>query len=821
MTTRRQAIQSWHKASILPLALAVTTAFAESRVLSATTLEQPTLGASVNSEPSAPNELSSAPVARTEPVPTNSRIIAETVIDPSVTSVSSPVTGPADLGPQNPIASTAIDAPSAAPRVRQAIEVDQQSLGVRAEPTRTERRTLSVTRIESRADPSTSPTEQLSTAPAQTLAESPAPVVEAVEKAVEQKITTPFKSDGVAQRAPEGRDSVTGVGSASKVVSETVIGRVIAADVTIRDLPPTIEFDQSGVTSPIRSPNANAELSQPRPEVVQIRSVQSAPVDSSESDEVKRVTKKLDPVQHAIATESTDPSTDRLASSVETVRVEQPANQPSPTEITLVLPPEPSATVVELPAELAVPEPLSPAKSDQVMAQSRPNTTADDPFMISQMNPNRRLRETDLPLFDETMPVIDDDIARLQLKQWQDLIVSAIDTHPATQVARFGERAAEAGVEERASALFPQVSLGVSGAVERSVRDGERVPSLNGMEADNRLQISPELTLRQLIFDGGATRSRIDAAEGQFTVASKRREATEQNVAVQAANTLITLAKTQEQLQIAEAHLNEVERIRDMIRERVNAGRDAPSEMISINARVFEARNRIRSIQTEQAAATAEFREVFAAPPVILAFPDVFAPIPLNPRTGFDLALALNPEVQASQASVDVALAELEASRGDGMPRIEVEASATGFDTFNRGDDYYDSSIGLRLTTDLFDGGRQEAAVQRALSNLESARFRHDQTVNAVERVINSAYSERVNLIPQFKASQAKRDQEIASREAYVEQWLAGRRPLNDLLAAQDRVFQNSLEAIELKSELHRQHFFILSLIGDLNKPLQ
>lgn len=494
----------------------------------------------------------------------------------------------------------------------------------------------------------------------------------------------------------------------------------------------------------------------------------------------------------------------------------QGARQPTRLDETTPIPVPPEAVATRDPVIRPTPNASTPIERDGADRPRDRNNTADDPFMISQMDPNSRFVETDLPLFDQSMPEIDNAVARLQLDEWISLIQTAVNNNPAVRVAEFGERVAEATVSERSASLYPQVSLGVSGAVERSVRDGERTPSLAGMEADNRFQVNPELTLTQLLFDGGATEARVGAAESQGLVATRQRLATEQAIAVRAAENLITLAKTQEQLQIAEAHLDEVERIRDMIRQRVNSGREAPSEMISLNARVFEARNRIRAIQTEQAAATAEFREVFAAPPVILAFPDVFAPIPTDPRYGFDLAMVRNPDIQASQAAIDVALSEFNAAKGDGLPRIEVEARASGFDTFNRGDDYYDSSIGLRMTTELFDGGRQEAQVQRALNSLESARFQYDRVVNAVERILNAAYAERVNLIPQFKASQAKRDQEIATREAYTEQWLAGRRPLNDLLTAQDRIFDNSMEAIELKSSLHRQHFFILSLLGEL-----
>jgi outer membrane protein TolC len=429
------------------------------------------------------------------------------------------------------------------------------------------------------------------------------------------------------------------------------------------------------------------------------------------------------------------------------------------------------------------------------------------------------LEVIDLPVFDSSMPVmasIARDIARLQLDEWFHRLAKAPLTHPSVIAARFSEQEAISTISEAKAILYPQVSLGLSADSQRSTRDGEKVSSIQGLDTSDKIRMNPNLSIKQLLFDGGATQSRILAAESRSNAAASRRESTEIGVALRAADTLIELAKLQEQLESARDSLDEVERLRDMIRERVNAGRDSPSEMLQMNTRVFEARNQVIRLQGLRAEAGARHEETFGEPPVILAFPDVFAPIPMSVESGVDVAIRSNPDIVNSRKLVDVAIAEYEAAKQDGMPRIEAEMRINSYDTARSGLDFYDTFVGVSVTQNLFDGGRQNAVEKRSATGIERTRAQSQQTLADVEFAIKRAYSNRESLIPRYKSLQAQLDQKLKTRQAYEAQFIAGRRPLNDLITAQQQVLDAALNVVETKAELHRQHFTILALIGDL-----
>lgn len=422
----------------------------------------------------------------------------------------------------------------------------------------------------------------------------------------------------------------------------------------------------------------------------------------------------------------------------------------------------------------------------------------------------------DLRNFDASMPVIDSPIARLQLEEWLERIVSAKAEHPSVRAARLNEQENLSIIDEVKSILTPQVQLGLNYNVQRNLRNGERIPAVLGLPVTDRANLNVNLEISQLVFDGGAAFARIDAAKSRSDAAASRRESTEAAISLRAADNLIELAKLQEQLDVANENFSEVSRIRDMISERVRLGRDSPSEMLQMNTRFYEARNQVVLLLGLREEAGARHEETFGEPPVVLAFPEVFAPIPISIESAMEVAMSRNPDIVNARKLVAAAIAENRAAKADGLPRIEVQARLNSYDTFAEGSKFYDTFAGINVSHELFDGGREKAIANRTLVAIERVREQNNETMRNVEFSLKQAYANRQSLIPRYKSLQAQLDQQKKTRQAYEEQFLSGRRPLNDLIIAQQQVLSAALNTIESKSQLHRQHFLIMALMGDL-----
>lgn len=661
----------------------------------------------------------------------------------------------------------------------------------------------------------------------------PEPVVESLvgapdgpsvlaEASLEPVITAPVEVE-----APEGVQMIVSVAPTSVVKSsdQSRIASVNVVETPVQVSPVPDQQADAEEKPPVTRPAVIAQvelqevpevsLSPQSPVVIQIDPVEAEPsvllaIIEPESEAVVISNEE----SLAVSDSEVKAPEPEVVASVETVvqvvpeAVEIVSKAPTVQEV--VEQPEVSVFPVKVEPQVVAAEPV---------LQKAVESKAIEPMLITSLPadlPDFGQEAKDLPLYDASMPVIDSGIARLQLDEWFERLAKAPLNHPSVIAARYSEAESISTISEAKAILYPQVSVGLSAESQRNVRDGEEVSSIQGLDPSDKLRLSPNVTVKQLLFDAGATDARVAAATARSEAAVNRRESTEMGVAMRAADTLIELAKLQEQLETARENLDEVARLRDMIRERVAMGRDSPSEMLQMNTRVFEARNKVVDLQGQRALAGARHEETFGEPPVVLAFPDVFAPIPLNIDSSVDVALRQNPDLISARSLIDVAVAENEAAKSDGLPRLEVEARLNAYDAMENGTKFYDTFFGVKLSHNLFDGGKQAATVDRTSNGVDRARSQYDQTVNEVELALKRAYSNRESLIPRYKGLQAQLDQKIKTREAYEEQFIAGRRPLNDLVSAQQQVLDAAQTVIETKADLHRQHFTILALTGEL-----
>ena len=431
--------------------------------------------------------------------------------------------------------------------------------------------------------------------------------------------------------------------------------------------------------------------------------------------------------------------------------------------------------------------------------------------------PNDSFSRSDQPWLAADMPVIDDPVSRLQLEKWLDTIRSGLQEQPSVRAAQFFEAQTISTIEEAKAALRPRVSVGSSFNTGRSVRGEDEQALVAGLDPSSAVRLDPTLTINQILYDGGASTARVEAASARADQARNQRLSTEGGLALRRADSLIQLARLQEQLVVARDNLAELELIAEMTRSRVEAGRDSPSETLEMKGRVLEAQRQIAGLVGRRAEAGARYREIFNERPVVLAFPSVFAPIPVSYDAALGIAMRANPDVLASRATVKAAVADNQATQAEGLPRIEVEGRLAYFDTTRQYTDFYDQSVSINLTYDIYDGGLRKARQQGSLSQLDRAKAEDEQLIRSIRSALGRAYANRIGLIPEYRIVRGELDRDIATRNVYREQFVAGKKPLSDLITAQQQVFSAALQVSEIEANLHRQHFTILSLLGELS----
>ncbi len=407
----------------------------------------------------------------------------------------------------------------------------------------------------------------------------------------------------------------------------------------------------------------------------------------------------------------------------------------------------------------------------------------------------------------------------LELREWLDRIEQAVARHPAVlaQVAR--RDGALAAIDEARALLFPRVSISGQGRSQRSVRDGERRAAGDPATTSDAVRLNPSLNANQLLFDGGARGAAINAAQERATASEFTLGSTAQAIALRAARTMADLARLQQQRVYAENNLKEVRRLRNMIEQRVQAGRDAPSEMPRMESRVSEALISLSTIESSLKTAQASHEEVFGEPPLVLALPSVYVPVPETENEAIDLALRLNADLLQAESAVTAARFDLDGQKAGRWPSVSLEASASGVDSTRQSTSKnYDSFLGFRVSADLFDGGSRSARIGRASQALTTAEQQLTEVKSQLISSLRSAYANRESLVQRFKEVKTQQERDRETQKSYEEQFLVGRRPLNDLISAQRETYSSALQQASIEAEVHLQHFIIRSLIGDLRE---
>ena len=409
-----------------------------------------------------------------------------------------------------------------------------------------------------------------------------------------------------------------------------------------------------------------------------------------------------------------------------------------------------------------------------------------------------------------------DELTLLQLNEWMAQMRAAVDGHPRVRAAELQAEASEAGVDQARAARLPQITLSSEVGNDRSVRDGRDPTSAGGIDEERDLQVTPTLDATLLLFDAGSSRAGIDAAEQRVEAGDIAAQAAADEIGLRAAQTLIDLATLRAQIELAEENLNQVRRLRAMIQERADLGRDSPSDLFRMSSRVEAARNTLEQRVSAFNAARSNYAEVFRSDPIVLGLPPAYVPIPESASAAIERAVARNPQLLQANALAAAAEREVDAREAALWPQISLGASVTGYDVTREGQDYYDSFIGLRVNAPLFDGGSRRAQLeqQKRQASLEQARA--DELRASVVQSVSEAYSSRASLRPQLIALEDQVEANRSTLEAYEEQFLAGRRPLNDLVTAQRELYSARADLLDTRGELHGQHFSIRRLTGDL-----
>ncbi|MCF8167395.1 MAG: TolC family protein, partial [Rhodoferax sp.] len=404
-------------------------------------------------------------------------------------------------------------------------------------------------------------------------------------------------------------------------------------------------------------------------------------------------------------------------------------------------------------------------------------------------------------------------------QSFPDLIEKLLVEHHLAKMVDADTEAAKAQVQVEKSALFPKIGVQSSTGRQDISRDGAGASgNFNPSESS--------LNVNQLLFDFGATASRVRAAEAGAYKETLENILQKQNLVLSAVEAQIGLIKAEKNLQFALDSEANIKRQTQLESARMEAGRGYATDVLQAKAQLAGAEARRVVAKGGRTQAEYRYQAVFNRPLDRSAVVDDLAvPESAMPRSLAELEQVVttaNPDIATAQARIQMAAADRAAQHDrEYMPRFDLQLSRTHSSQLDgvegsRNDNKAQVRFNLNFDTGMRGRHVVNAADMAVVSASEKAAFTQLQALEDARNAWNgwqvakekSSYlANQVEILSSFLAL-ARKEREL------------GRRSLLDILSSETTLINTQSDAVSARYEEVVAAYRVLRAAGKMSVEL-
>lgn len=366
--------------------------------------------------------------------------------------------------------------------------------------------------------------------------------------------------------------------------------------------------------------------------------------------------------------------------------------------------------------------------------------------------------------------------------------------HPGRESAMGYEASAREMIDVAKAHYYPQVSGGVSSSYEK-YRSGRY---------DEKALQSLDVNVQQLLYDFGKTANSVKKAEFGELKAQARTDLVVEQLVREASNSVLEAVRYQGFLDLAQAHVQEVEQLTRLVEQRHEKGASNLSD-------VLQARSRLDSVQALVLNVEAEYRKWLQEIALLAQLPDVSAvslaqfPPELNQSCTISrINWERIPEVVMVDMAAEEAVADVDLASSEEWPTLSLQANASR--ALNATPLYgsrVETGIRLNFSMPFYQGGGLSARKRAASGALRAASAEKSQVRLQVEQRLADQVN-RYQGLERRKTLLANRVVNISgTKDLYRKQYLdLGTRSLVDLLNAEQEYHQARVEVLNSELDL-------------------
>ncbi|MFS7023795.1 TolC family protein [Klebsiella pneumoniae] len=369
-------------------------------------------------------------------------------------------------------------------------------------------------------------------------------------------------------------------------------------------------------------------------------------------------------------------------------------------------------------------------------------------------------------------------------------VKSAVNWHPAInqQVSKLQEQVQKVDVAK--AKYYPQVNAGMNNGYSNTYSDSGYSPSL-------------VVSVSQMLYDFGKVSSSVRAADAAVAQQQAMVMLNIDQVAHDTAGAVVQLQGYQKLVKIAQAQVDSLKHIGDLIRQRNDAGATSLSDVVQTDTRVEGAQATYLGLGSITSVTESVPQAMDAA----------CAVSKIDYRTVPAVLAALAQATQA-QAQVDNATAQM-------LPTISLEPQVTHY----LNDNYANSAVlnktqysaWVKVEMPIYQGGALTASREAAQQTLSAANAGIRNAQLDASQKLSASRDEAVNLKQSIAIQRRQQLLGEQTRALYQDQYLQlGTRPLLDLLNVDQEIYQAQFNQVLTEAQLRNLELDCLFSTGKM-----
>ncbi len=397
-------------------------------------------------------------------------------------------------------------------------------------------------------------------------------------------------------------------------------------------------------------------------------------------------------------------------------------------------------------------------------------------------------------------------------------LLRLIKEHPRLQVAKKEQAVSDERISQARSVFLP--SLQLLGDIGREYTNS---PLTRGT-ADRTLNATREnaqVTLTQNLFDGFRSTSGLEIAKVERESADVSLNAEQQELLFQGASAYLNVLRGSELVQLAKFNEEIIKEQLDLEDERVERGAGIAVDVLLAKSRLQLAKERRVALEGRLFAALDTYRQVFGRSISLATMKEPNLATGLLPATrdaAITGAMQNNLQLATAKKLIEVADKKRTQQRSGFYPRVDLVAEA-GYEEDLAGVESYrrDAAILLRVTWDLFSGGRTLAESREAAIQYGIALDNRNDVQRKVIELVETAWDDYRTMAQ--RETLLENAVNIATEVFIARSKLrdSGKETALNVLDAQSEVFNARINLVSAKFDKMVAEYQILAATGGLD----